>query len=114
MRCLCCDVDIATARKVKIRHLPAHDPALTLPGTPAAIAYDEAMIYRWGIVCEGCYRTLDNGIGVNAIRGRAFNLAGASRFGKATTIDEEKYRRWQRREAEKLGLELPGDDDQLE
>jgi hypothetical protein len=36
-------------------------------------------------------------------------MAGQSRGDKATTIDEAKYRAWQRREAEKLGLDPESD-----
>ena len=51
---------------------------------------------------------IDNRFGVEAIGFNSFNLAGVSRAGKATIIDEAKYIEFQRREAMKLRIDLQG------
>jgi hypothetical protein len=63
------------------------------------------MTYRWAFICPRCYATLDNEEGRAAIRTRVFNLAGASRGGKAAVVDEAKYQEFQSREAERVGLD---------
>ena len=79
-------------------------------------SYVEQMTYRWAFICNACYRELDNSTGLGAIVVKViqpewselpmklFNLAGASRGDKATTVDEAKYLEFQRKEAEKLGM----------
>ena len=65
------------------------------------------MTYRWAFICHACYRMLDNEIGVADIPGHGkFNLAGKSRGDKATIVDEAKYESFQRKEAERMGLDL--------
>ena len=60
------------------------------------------------VICEECYCAIDNRFGVEAIGFNSFNLAGVSRLGKGTIIDEAKYVQFQRREAIKLGIDLQG------
>ena len=56
----------------------------------------------------GRYCCIDNHCGVEAIGFNSFNLAGVSRSGKGTIIDEAKYVQFQRREAMKLAIDLQG------
>jgi len=82
-----------------------------LGGAPTArsAAYKsivEEMTYRWAVICQACFSTLDNYSGLAEVSGRLFNLAGASRGDRAATYDDAKYRKFQRREAEKLGIML--------
>jgi hypothetical protein len=106
VRCYCCEHDIQLARKVKLRPLVDFDPHAGGPESVAYQSYCENMTYRWAFICNACYRKLDNEIGAGEIPGRGqFNLSGASRGDKATTVDEAKYRKFQRREAERMGLE---------
>ena len=105
MICYCCGRELSSARKVKLR------PWLDGwgPGGPDSAAYKsfvEEMTYRWAVICQACYSILDNYSGRAEVSGRLFNLAGASRGDKARTIDEAKYRKFRRREADKLGLTL--------
>jgi hypothetical protein len=108
MQRYCCDTETATGRKVKIR------PWLNGwgsggPDSAAYMSFQEEMTYRWSVICQGCYccySTLDNESGRAEVAGKLFNLAGASRFDRATTVSEAQYRKFRRREAEKLGLTL--------
>ncbi len=105
MRCYRCDREMTSARKVKLR--PWRDG--WGDGGPDSAAYKsfvEDMTYRWGVICQACYSTLDNEAGLAEVAGKLFNLAGASRGDKAATIDEAKYKVFQRKEAAKLGLDL--------
>ncbi len=105
MTCYCCGREMTSARKVKLR--PWRDD--WGPGGPDSAAYKsivEEMTFRWAVICQACYSTLDNYSGRAEVSGRLFNLAGASRGDKAATIDEAKYRKFRRREAEKLGISL--------
>src|SRR5262245_22075940 len=111
MACYCCGDDIATGRKVKIRPWRDYDPRDRGADSAAYTSYKEEMTYRWSVICQACYSTLDNEVGMAEVSGRPFNLAGASRGNKATTVDEAKYREFRRKEAARLGIEL-GDDDQ--
>lgn len=52
------------------------------------------------------FRETTDYYGVPEIAGKRFNIAGASRDDKAATIDEAKYRKFQIKEAQKLGLDL--------
>lgn len=110
MECYCCGAAIATGRKVKIRPWRDIDKDVAKSNEAAYEAYVEEMTYRWSVVCQACYSTLDNEIGLAEISGRLFNIAGASRMDRATTIDEAKYRKFRRREAEKLGIVLDEDE----
>ncbi len=105
MWCYCCNREMTSARKVKLR--PWRDN--WGPGGPDSAAYksyEEEMTYRWGVICQACYSTLDNEAGLAEVAGKLFNLAGASRGDKAATIDEAKYKVFRRKEAAKLGLDL--------
>src|SRR3954466_3475196 len=106
MECYCCGTAIPTGRKVKIRPWRHIDRDVALTNTAAYMAYVEELTYRWSVICQACYSTLDNEIGLAEISGRLFNIAGASRGDKATTIDEAKYHKFRRLEAEKLGIVL--------
>lgn len=106
MQCYCCGAEIALARKVKLRATRDYDPENGGPGSAAYQSYQEEMTFRWSVVCQTCYSTLDNQAGVAEISGTEYNIAGQSRGDKAATIDEAKYRGFQRTEAEKLGLTL--------
>jgi hypothetical protein len=98
---------LTSARKVRIRVCVDYDPARGGPESPAYQAYIEQMTYRWSVICQACYSTIDGtAYGYAVIGGKAFNLAGASRGDKATTINEAQYRRFQQKEAAKLGLDL--------
>jgi hypothetical protein len=82
------------------------DPIKCVPGSAAYQSYREDMTFRWAFICNACYRKLDNLVGVAEIPGHGvFNLAGVSRRDRATTVDEPRYQRFQRREAERMGLE---------
>ncbi|QDV37380.1 hypothetical protein [Tautonia plasticadhaerens] len=63
------------------------------------------------MICQACYSILDNDSGMAEVGGKAFTIAGASRGDKAATIDEAKYRRFRRKEAARLGLDM--DDDEV-
>jgi hypothetical protein len=104
MNCFCCGREVAIARKVKIRRWCSFDEWRGGPESAAYKAYEEQMTHRWGIVCPGCYMTLDNSSGAAQIAGSFFNLAGASRDDRARTITLAQYLDWQRKEAEKLGV----------
>jgi len=55
---------------------------------------------------EECYCCIDNRCGVEAIGFNTFNLAGVSRAGKATIIDEAKHAEFQRRRIDfRLGID---------
>ena len=90
MQCHCCDREIGSARKVKLRPWVAFDPKVAGPDSPADQSYEEEMTFRWAVVCQGCYTTLDNEAGLGEVSGKLWNLAGASGGDKATTIDEKK------------------------
>jgi hypothetical protein len=64
------------------------------------------MTYRWAVICNACYRILDNVCGVDEIAGKAWGIAGASRGDKAAVLDERKYAAWQHREAQELVLDI--------
>jgi hypothetical protein len=107
MRCYCCEQEIVLARKVKLRPVRDYDPSQGGPDSVAYQSYCEDMTFRWAFICKACYCKLDNEIGVAEIPGHGeFNLGGASRGDKAATVDEAKYQRFQRKEAERMGLEL--------
>jgi hypothetical protein len=106
MRCYCCNHELTSARKVKLRPLPDFDPSRGGPDSATYMAYREETTYRWAVICHACYSTLDNYRGDAEIARRMFTMAGASRGDKATTIDEAKYRKFQKQEAAKLGLDL--------
>jgi hypothetical protein len=97
---------MATARKVKIRPWRDWELGVVSPDSAAYMSYKEEMAYRWSVSCQRCYSILDNESGLAEIGGKLFNIAGASRGDKAATIDEDKYRKFRRREAEKIGLSL--------
>jgi hypothetical protein len=109
MQCYCCQQDIQVARKVKLRPWrffgPDPDRASSVSSQVRYQSYVEEMTYRWAFICNACYRRLDNETGLAQIPGRGlFNLAGASRGDKAAVVDEAKYLRFQRRQAEQMGL----------
>jgi hypothetical protein len=106
VQCYCCDREVKSARKVKLRVWRDFDPRVAGADSPAYQAYVEEMTYRWAVVCQACYSTLDNATGLAEIAGKPFNIAAMSRGDKAATIDEAKYRDFRRREAQKLGLDL--------
>ncbi|HWT83347.1 MAG TPA: hypothetical protein VN648_31640, partial [Candidatus Methylomirabilis sp.] len=99
--------ELTLARKVKIRRFVDYDPARGRPESPAYLVYKEQMTYRWSVICQGCYSTIDGTVlGYAEIGGERYSLAGASRGDKATMINEEQYRKFLRKEAAKLGLDL--------
>ena len=106
MECYCCGSPVATARKVKLRPWRDYDASQDGPDSAAYQSYLEEMTYRWAVICQACYSTLDNYSGRAEVSGSLFNLAGASRADRAATIDEAKYRKFRRQEAAKLGLVL--------
>jgi hypothetical protein len=112
MRCYCCDSEISLARKVKLRRLTDWDPsttdvmAWTEADWNAYHVYKEQWTYRWAFICHVYYRLLDNDCGAAEIGARVFNIAGVSRHDKAAVINEAKYLAFQKREAQKLGLDL--------
>jgi hypothetical protein len=105
MRCHCCDAEIVLARKVKIRRHIEWDPSTpvvsdwTAADWAASQLYTQETTYRWAVICQACYQLLDNHIGAARIGEQTFNIAGASRHGKATTVDEAKYQAGLEREA---------------
>jgi hypothetical protein len=105
MQCFCCERELASARRVKIRRWVEFDPLTGGPQSAAYLSYKEQMTYRWAEVCQGCYSTLDNYFGLNDVAGQRFSLDGNSRGDRARTIDEEEYRKIQRRAARRLGLD---------
>ncbi len=70
-------------------------------------AYVEEGTYRWAVVCPACYQELDSWDGRAEIAGRIYNIAGASRMGRAAVYDDEKYGKWLRRDAARRGLPEP-------
>ena len=106
MRCHCCNAEMSTARKVKIRVWRHYDLCLGGTDSAAYLSYVEDLTYRWAVICQACYSTLDNWIGVGEVGGKRFSIAGRSRGDKAATIDERRYREFRRKEAAKLGLTL--------
>ncbi len=106
MQCYCCQREIASARKVKLRPWRGDEEDIGGPYSAAYKSYREDMTYRWAVICQACYSTLDNYSGLAEVGGKLFNIAGASRCDKASTIDEKKYRAFLRKEATKLGLDL--------
>jgi hypothetical protein len=96
---------MALARKVKLRPWRDFRPEQGGPESAAYATYCEDMTYRTAFVCLACYRLLDNEMGLAEIGAKVFNLAGASRGDKAAVVDEAKYRKFQRREAERMGLD---------
>src|SRR5207237_4086045 len=105
MQCYCCAAEMAEARKVKLRVWRECNP-LQMVNQAAYLSYKEETTFRWAIICQACYGQLDNAIGMAAIAGRTFNLAGASRGDKAALLDEAKYQAFLRRQAAQLGLDL--------
>lgn len=106
MHCFCCGGEISDARKVKIRRMRDFGPWIGGPEAAAYMSYVEESTYRWGVVCHDCYYTLDNESGGATIAEQFFTIAGSSRGDKARTLTEAQYRKWQRREAAKLGVDL--------
>lgn len=112
MFCHCCDAEVCLARKVKLRQHVNWEPSTrdvahwTNQEHTAYKAYQEHWTYRWGVICQACYLRLDNNSGAAEIGGKVFNIAGASRGDKASTINEAKYLAFQKREAKKMGIEL--------
>jgi hypothetical protein len=104
MRCYCCESEMPTGRKVKLRGVQL-DARFESPAPPAYQSYFKDTTFRWAFVCLPCYRALDNPSGVAEIGGRLCALAGLSRGDKAVLADEEEYQAFQREEAAKLGLE---------
>jgi len=78
------------------------------PNSAAYKSYREETTFRPAVVCSACYLTLDNRVGVAEIGGQTFNLAGSSRGDRARAMTEPQYREWQRKEAERLGLNDAG------
>jgi len=109
VRCYCCERTIVLARKVKLRGWREFDPSTGGADSMKYRSYEEETTYRWAVICEVCFKVLDNAVGFGQIQGKHFNLAGRSRGGKASVIDEIRYREFQRREAKKLGLDEPND-----
>ena len=106
MMCYCCEQEIQIARKGKLRPWRVFDFDRGGPDSMEYLSYCEEMTYRWAFICNACYRRLDNEMGLAEIPGRGeFNLAGASRFDRAVVVDEEKYQKFQRKQAEKMGLD---------
>ena len=108
VRCYCCDREMTSAPEGAAA--PSRDGwGNGGPDSPAYKAYLEEITFRWTVVCQACYSTLDNAAGLAEIAGKPYNIAGASRIDKAATIDEAKYREFRRKEAAKLGLDLDED-----
>jgi hypothetical protein len=80
------------------------EPAPSNLDDPAYRFYCKEMIYRWTFICLACYRVLDNDQGLASIGAKTFNLAGASRGDNAAVVDEAKYKAFQRKQAEAMGL----------
>jgi hypothetical protein len=104
MRSYYCERELTSARKVKLRRWRVYDPSRGGPDSPAYQSYEEEMTYRWAVICQACYSTLDNESGRAEVAEVPFNLAGSSRGDKAATIDERKYHAFRSMEAAKLGL----------
>lgn len=104
MKCYCCDCEMNIARKVKLRVIVDDGNGYDGPDDPRYIVYRKQMTFRWSVICLNCYSILDNYYGCAEIGVKEFNLAGQSRGDKAAVINEEKYQKWQAKEAAKLGL----------
>jgi len=105
MQCYCCAREVTLGRKVKLRVWRDYEPEQGGPDSAAYQSYEEEMTFRWAVVCLECYPILDSPDGLAEISGFIYNIAGASRGDKAAVIDEAKYKAWQRKEADKLGLD---------
>lgn len=97
---------MSLARKVKLRPWREYHSEAGGPETAAYVSFREEMTFRWAVICQVCYRILDNDMGLGEIGCRRFNLAGASRGDRAVMLADAKYLAFQRREAAKLGLDL--------
>lgn len=105
MRCYCCDHETTVARKVKLRGSADYTPEQGGPQSSAYRSYVNEMTYRWAFICNACYRSLDNEMGVGEIGAKMFNLAGASRGDEAAVVDQAKYDAFQRKQIEDLGIQ---------
>ena len=77
MQCFCCNRELTLARKVKIRRLVDYDPTRGGRESLAYQAYEEETKYRWSVICQGCYSTIDGDVlGCANIGGKTFSLAG--------------------------------------
>ncbi len=107
MDCECCGQGIKLARKVKMRRLKDFDPSAGGPESAAYESFVNDMTYRWAFICNACYRVIDDSdVGIAEISGRQFNLAGASRGDKASTVNESQYMEFQRKQAGDMGLDI--------
>lgn len=105
MRCYCCDSDVSVGRKAKLRPWLEFSTDDGGPDSPAYAHYLKQVTYRWAVVCPPCYRILDTFDGMGEIGGKLWGINGASRGDKAPVLNETAYLAWQRREAEKMGLD---------
>jgi hypothetical protein len=108
MACFCCGRHIAVGRKVKIRPWLSFDPAFG-PDSAEYAAHEAQMTFRWQVICPGCYHTLESARCACArIAGQTFNMSLTSGLDRAATINQEKYEKWQYREAlKRLGVDRP-------
>jgi hypothetical protein len=98
---------VTLARKVKIRRWVTYDPNQGGPESAAYQSYLEQMTFRWSVICQACYAILNDAPGGCAvIAGERFSLSLTYARDRATTINEEQYRKFQRKEAAKLGIDL--------
>jgi hypothetical protein len=104
MRCHCCSRQVPLGRKVKLRPFVDLVFFSDLPDPFSYHAYVENMTFRWSFVCFACYRIIDSFDGTGQIDGKIWNLAGRSRGDRAAVVDEARWRAFERREADKLGL----------
>jgi len=73
------------------------------------LQYIENMRFRRASICNDCYQFLDNYLGCGVIAGpeaRCFGLASSSRRGRAAAYDYTQWRRFQRKLASEMGIEL--------
>jgi hypothetical protein len=85
MKCYCCATQMALARKVKLRPWQRFETNDS-PDSTAFLSRREEMAYRWAVVCQECYRKLDNEFGSGGCGD--FELAASSRGAQAAIVHE--------------------------
>jgi hypothetical protein len=88
MNCYSCRRDVSLVRRVKIR--PCGHGSYP---------------YRWTFICRDCYRALDTVDGIGKADGKLYRLEDKSRANRAPIFNRERYDKYQRREALKLGVD---------
>jgi len=130
LSCHTCGAEVSTVRSVLLQHLPDHrivrvvyapgcigdevldlaDRKWTGPNDPAYLQFRKDIATRRAFICEACYRALDTLDGLSEFkrdgRTNAWSMSVSSRGGKAAIYDKRKWLGYQKRLANKLGIDL--------